>query len=83
MLKDEKNQGLIQKLEREYREKGREARQQYREASINISEIANPLEEITIINYSNSFDKIGHKIKVVKEGKIWLVDLKYTFDPNL
>jgi len=83
MLPDAENQKDLQKLEREYREKDRDGRQQYREASINISEISNPKETITIINYSNTFDKIGHKVKVFQQGNKWLVDLKYTFNPNL
>lgn len=83
MLPDAENQKQLLQLERAYREKDRDGRQQYREASINIAEIANLSETITIINYSNTYDKVGHKIKVVMEGNKWLVDFKYTFNPNL
>ncbi len=83
MLPDADNQKQLQQLERAYREKDRDGRQQYREASINIAEIANLSETITIINYSNTYDKIGHKIKVVMQNNKWLVDFKYTFNPNL
>jgi hypothetical protein len=83
MLPDAENQKDLQKLEREYRDKDRDGRQQYREASIIINEISNPTEAITIINYSNTYDKIGHKVKVNQQGNKWLVDLKYTFNPNL
>ena len=83
MLPDDVNKKFLDGLEKQYREKGRDGRQQYREASINIAEIANVTETITIINYSNSYDKVGHKIKVIQQNNKWLVDLKYTFNPNL
>ncbi len=83
MIPDETNKKFLDGLEKQYREKGREGRQQYREASINIAGIDNPTEAITIINYSNTYDKVGHKIKVIQQENRWLVDLKYTFNPNL
>jgi hypothetical protein len=83
MVQDSTNKEDLAKIEKQYRDKDRDGRRQYREASINISEIANPTESITIINYSNSFDRVGHKIKVIQQGNKWLVDFKYTFNPNL
>lgn len=83
MLQDEKNKEYLLKIERDYREKGRDGRQQYREASINIAQIENITETSTIINYSNSYDKVAHKIKVQLLNNKWLVDFKYTFNPNL
>ncbi|MFL9485234.1 hypothetical protein ACI6Q2_20795 [Chitinophagaceae bacterium LWZ2-11] len=83
MIDDEQNKKYLQQIEADYRKKDRNGRSQYREASINISEVADITENETIINYNNSFDKIGRKVKVIKQGGIWLVDLKYTFNPNL
>ena len=83
MIPDEKNKDCLIKLERQYREKNRDGRRQYREASINIIEIANPTEAETIINYRNSYDRIAHKLKVIQQENRWLVDFKYTFNPNL
>ena len=83
MIPDETNAEDLKKIEHQYREKDRDGRRQYREASINIAEVANPTESITIINYSNSYDKVAHKIKVIRKDNKWLVDFKYTFDPNL
>ena len=83
MIPDETNAEDLKKIEHQYREKDRDGRRQYREASINIAEVANPTESITIINYSNSYDKVAHKIKVIQKDNKWLVDFKYTFDPNL
>ena len=83
MLQDEENKANLNKIERGYREKDRDGRRQYREASIIINEVANLTETTAIINYSNSYDKIAHKIKVVEINNKWLVDFKYTFNPNL
>ena len=83
MIPDDTNKKFLDGLEKQYRKKGREGRQQYREASIVISGIDNPTENTTIINYSNSYDQVGHKIKVTQQDNKWLVDLKYTFNPNL
>ena len=83
MIQDEQNKSYLTKLERAYREKDRDGRRQYREASIVINEIANLTETSAIINYSNSYDKIAHKIKVIQINNKWMVDFKYTFNPNL
>ncbi len=83
MLQDEQNKLYLTKIERGYREKDRDGRRQYREASIIINEVANVTETTAIINYSNSYDKIAHKIKVVLINNKWMVDFKYTFNPNL
>lgn len=83
MLPDDTNKQHLQDIEAAYRKNDKEGRQQLRQASINISEVDDVNETTTIINYSNSFDKTGHKIKVIKQADSWLVDLKYTFNPNL
>jgi len=83
MINNEENQKYLHKLEAEYRTKGRDGREQYREASITIREISDITETETIINYHNSFDQVAHKVKVIKQNDRWLVDLSYTFNPNL
>lgn len=82
MLPDEKNQQLLKVLEKEYRTKDKEGRQQSRTASINIIQVSDIDDHTSIIQYSNSFDKIPQKIKVVKQGTTWLVDYKYSFEKN-
>ena len=37
----------------------------------------------TIIHYKNSYDRIARKLKLVKVNNGWLVDFKYTFNPNM
>lgn len=83
MLKNSENEAFLKKIEADYRTNDRDRREQYREASINIAEVSDITENETIINYSNSFDKIGKKVKVVKVDNQWLVDFSYTFNPNL
>jgi hypothetical protein len=72
---DEKNKQLIKDVEKVYREKDKEGRQQFRTASINISEVKELSDTITLIHYNNSFDKQPHTIQVVKRNNNWLVDL--------
>ena len=75
LLTDEKNTGLLNEMEKAYREKGREGRQQLRTASINISEIKELNDSITFIYYHNSFDKLADTLQVIKRNDNWLVDL--------
>ena len=83
MLQDAENKKLLDKIETDYRENDRDGREQYRQASINIGEVTDITDKETIINYSNTYDKIGKKLKVVFIDNKWVVDFKYTFNPNL
>jgi len=83
MLQDAENKQFLDKIETDYRKKDRDGREQFRQASINIGEITDITDKETIINYSNSYDRIGRKIKVVYQNNKWVVDFKYTFNPNL
>ena len=79
MLADEPNKQLLASLEKEYRSKDKEGRQQARTASINIIQV-DDIDSITsIIQYSSSFEKSTKKIKVIKKVANWLVDYKYSF----
>lgn len=84
MIDDEANNGFLLKLKRDYNTQSKEEKQQYQQASININDVQEVDDSITIISYKNSFDKISRKIKVIKtKDKDWLVDFKYTFSGNL
>jgi len=78
LLPDEKNTQLLKEVEKVYREKDKEGRQQFRLASININEVMDLNQTTTIIKYSNSFDKLPHTIQVIKQNGAWLVDLTST-----
>ncbi len=83
MMDDSTNQGHLQRAENKFRTYDKEGRQQLRTASINISEVSDIDTVTSIIYYSNSFDQQPLKVKVVKLNEKWLVDFKYTFNPNL
>ncbi|MEK7199294.1 MAG: hypothetical protein AAB212_05170 [Bacteroidota bacterium] len=74
-LPNEKNTGILQEMERSYRKKNREGRQQWRTASINIKEVKDLNDSITVIYFQNSSDKLADTIYVVKQKGDWLVDI--------
>lgn len=74
-LPGEKTAQVLKELEKTYREKDKEGRQQLRTASINVSEIRDLTDSTTHIQYNNSFDKLPHTLFVVKRNGDWLVDL--------
>ena len=75
MLPDEKNTAILKEMEKAYREKDKEGRQQWRTASINIKEVKEQSSTETYIYFQNSFDKLAATIRVIKENDNWLVDL--------
>lgn len=83
MIDDSTNTGHLERAEAKFRTYDKEGRQQLRTASINISEVSDVDTATSIIYYNNSFDQKPLKVKVVKLKEKWLVDFKYTFNPNL
>lgn len=83
MINDTTNNNMLLNLKRKYKEKSDAQKKEYSEASITIFEDAVLDDSTHIINYQNSYDKVGHKVKVVRRNNTWLVDFKYTFDGNL
>ena len=79
MLPDEQNKQFLAVLEKEYRAKDKEGRQQFRTASINIQQVTDLDSISSIIAYSNSFDKQLKRIKIVKVNNVWQVDYKFSF----
>lgn len=75
LLPNEKNTGILQEMEHSYRKKNREGRQQWRTASINIKEVKDLNDSITVIYFQNSSDKLADTIYVVKQKGDWLVDI--------
>ena len=67
--------GKLQEMEKKYRQKDKEGRQQYRTASINIREVKELNDSITLIYFSNSVDKISDSLTVVKQNDTWRVKL--------
>ncbi len=75
LLPDEKNTSMLASMEKSYREKDKEGRQQWRTASININEVKEQSSTETFIYFQNSFDKRADTIRVIKQTDNWLVDL--------
>ena len=83
MLQDDENKSLLLQQKRNYNAKSQQEKQEYNTASIIIYEDASINDSTHVINYQNSYDKVGRKVKVVLKNNTWLVDFKYTFNPNL
>jgi hypothetical protein len=83
MVQDAKNIQLLKEAEQTYRAKTTNQRKQFGETSLQNITIEELSTSSTIINYAYSFDKVGRKVKAVMVNNAWLIDFKYTFNPNL
>ncbi|MFN8243602.1 MAG: hypothetical protein U0X40_06060 [Ferruginibacter sp.] len=84
LLKDEQNQQYFDALKQQYRQKSKEELAKYKNAEIIINELSNVSDSISIVNYSNSYNKnLKNKVKLVRTNGRWLIDFKYTFSGNL
>src|SRR6476660_7394434 len=75
MLDDTQNKELLLEQKRNYDGKSKQEKQEYSQASIIINEDATINDSTHIINYQNSYDRIGRKVKVILYNDTWLVDL--------
>jgi hypothetical protein len=84
VLPDEDNKQYFEVIRQQYSKKDAAELEKYKSSSIIINEVSPVNDSVSIVNYSNSYNKQDkNKLKMVrKEGK-WLVDLKYTFSGNL
>lgn len=83
MVQDAKNIQLLKEAEQTYRAKTTNQRKQFGETSLQNITIEELSTTATIINYAYSFDKVGRKVKAIFVNNTWLIDFKYTFNPNL
>lgn len=83
MLQDDQNKSLLLQQKRNYDAKSEKEKDEYNNASIIIFEDATVNDSTHIINYQNSYDKVGRKVKVTEHNNTWVVDFKYTFNGNL
>ncbi len=83
MLQDEENLYWLEKVSKDYNSMSEQDKSGYSNASLNIKEVTDVTDSITIINYDNSYKKRAQKVKVVKVNGEWVVDFKYTFSGNL
>lgn len=73
-LPDEKNQSILAEMEKAYRKKDKEGRQQLRTASIIIKEVKELTDSTTELEYSNSFENKASSLVILKRNQTWLVD---------
>ena len=83
MIEDSTNTSNLTKIKNDYKLKSSEDRHNYATASIIINSDEAIDDSTHIVNYSNSYDKINRKVKVINRNDSWLVDFKYTFSGNL
>ena len=83
MLQDENNKQLLQVATSTFRNKSAAQQIVFKEASLQNITIENIDTLQTIIYYKYSFDNVARKVKSIYSNKIWLVDFKYSFNPNL
>ena len=83
VLQDSANMALIEVAQMTYQSRMSPAdRQGYRDASINIHNVETVNDSTTIVRYSNSYKKEKNDLKVVRVSGNWLVDFKYSFEPD-
>lgn len=85
MIDDAENYAYLKTQIQQLKNKGTDDRDGYATASIifgndDVEEVS-PTE--TIIHYKNSYDRVSRKLKIIQQKDEWLVDFKYTFNPNL
>lgn len=84
VLQEEANIEYIDLLEKHYKTKSATEMEKYKDADIIVNEMSPVSDSVTVINYSNSYNKAEkNKLKLVKRNGQWLVDLKYTFSGNM
>lgn len=83
MLDDSTNKSNLTKIKNDYGFKSPEERQHFAASSIIINSDEAINDSTHIVNYSNSYDKVARKVKVVNNNGSWQVDFKYTFSGNL
>ena len=85
LLDEEANNQYFELSKKEFKGKSKEVLKKYKESDIIVNELTPVNDSVSIVNYSNSFNKEKkYLLKVVRQNGRWWVDLKYTFQqpPN-
>ncbi len=83
VLLDSLNKEYLEITERSFDQRmSAEDKRLYKESSINIHDVKQLNDSVTIVHYSNSFKKVRDSLKVVRINGQWLIDLKYSLAPN-
>lgn len=80
LLDEEMNNQYFELSKKEFESKSKEVLEKYKESDIIINELKSVNDSVSVVNYSNSFNKEKkYLLKVVRQNGKWMVDLKYTF----
>jgi type IV secretory pathway component VirB8 len=81
LLKDSVNMQLMDRYRESNKKLPQEQLESYKKSGIVIKEVSTITKDsVVVISYSPSYKKeIVNKLKMVRAGGKWLVDLKYTF----
>ncbi len=79
VLQDADNESLFKEAEKNFAERNKEEKTEYRNSSIRIKKSEALNDSVMLISYSNSYKNKDNQIKLVKKGGEWWVDFKYTF----
>jgi hypothetical protein len=83
LLNEEMNNQYFELSKKEFEGKSPEVLKKYKESDIIINELKPVNDSVSVINYSNSFDKQKkYLLKVIRQNGKWFVDLKYTFQES-
>jgi hypothetical protein len=80
LLQDSVNLNWMDAAERSYQKADQNTKDGYMSASINMHEVINMNDSVSVIIFSNSFKNDHDTLKVVKVKGQWLIDLKYLFE---
>lgn len=79
LLKDEVNNQIFDRFEEHFKTRPKEELEKYKNASIILNDVKPLNDSVSIINYSNSFNKAEKTdLKLIRKNGQWLIDLKYT-----
>jgi Domain of unknown function (DUF4878) len=83
LLSDSVNTNWMDVAERSYQRTDDDTKRGYRSSSINIHQVSQLNDSVTVVIYSNSFKNDHDTLKILKEKGQWLVDLKYLYEHDM
>jgi len=83
MLQDSTNLGYLTVTERSYRGLNPDEKNNLKEASLRFFDTKKINDSTTITVFANSYRNDKDTLKIVREGDLWLVDLKYLFEHDM
>jgi hypothetical protein len=83
MLRDSTNLGYLTVTERSYQRLSPDERNNLKEASLRFFDTKKINDSTTITIFANSYKNDKDTLKIVREGDLWLVDLKYLFEHDM